>query len=389
MKRPTIADVARRAGVSKGAVSYALNGQPGVSEATRQRILAIATEIGFSPSSAARALSGATAEAVGLALCRPARILGIEPFFMELISGVEAELSARSYALTLQVVADHDAEIAVYRRWWGERRVDGVLVCDLRTDDLRIPALEQLQLPAVVIGGPGDTGDLASLWSDDAAALTETVEYLVALGHRRIARVGGLPDLLHTEIRTDAFAAVCRRLGLVDAVTVWSDYTGEEGGRATRRLLSSARAAHRGHLRQRRHGDRRALRGPGDGAGRAGRSVHRGLGRLTAVPARAPAADRAGPRHPRVRRARRPPTARRHRRRSPRRACRTRRPPHAARQHRTAPGAVNRFTIRVSAGRRRELLEVRLDPLGGGRTGQREALPVAAAGPVRPVDLRR
>ncbi|KAB1931678.1 LacI family transcriptional regulator [Micromonospora sp. ALFpr18c] len=240
MKRPTIADVARRAGVSKGAVSYALNGQPGVSEATRQRILAIATEIGFSPSSAARALSGATAEAVGLALCRPARILGIEPFFMELISGVEAELSARSYALTLQVVADPDAEIAVYRRWWGERRVDGVLVCDLRTDDRRIPALEQLQLPAVVIGGPGGTGELASVWSDDAAALTEAVEYLVALGHRRIARVGGLPDLRHTESRTEAFAALCRQLGLVDAVTVSSDYTGEEGGRATRRLLSSA-----------------------------------------------------------------------------------------------------------------------------------------------------
>ncbi|MDG4759670.1 LacI family DNA-binding transcriptional regulator [Micromonospora sp. WMMD710] len=240
MKRPTIADVARRAGVSKGAVSYALNGQPGVSEATRQRILAIATEIGFSPSSAARALSGATAEAVGLALCRPARILGIEPFFMELISGVEAELSARSYALTLQVVADPDAEIAVYRRWWGERRVDGVLVCDLRTDDRRIPALEQLPLPAVVIGGPGGTGELASVWSDDAAALTEAVEYLVALGHRRIARVGGLPDLRHTESRTEAFAALCRQLGLVDAVTVSSDYTGEEGGRATRRLLSSA-----------------------------------------------------------------------------------------------------------------------------------------------------
>ncbi len=59
MKRPTIADIARRAGVSKGAVSYALNGQPGVSEATRQRIVAIAQEIGFSPNSAARALSGA------------------------------------------------------------------------------------------------------------------------------------------------------------------------------------------------------------------------------------------------------------------------------------------------------------------------------------------
>lgn len=240
MKRPTIADVARRAGVSKGAVSYALNGQPGVSAATRQRILAIAAEMGFSPSSAARALSGASAEAVGLALCRPARTLGIEPFFMELISGVEAELAARSYALTLQVVADPAAEIAVYRRWWGERRVDGVLVCDLRADDRRVPVLEELGLPAVVIGGPGGTGRLASVWSDDAAALVETVEYLVALGHRRIARVGGLPDLLHTEIRTEAFDRACRRLGLADAVTVPSDYTGEEGARATRRLLSSA-----------------------------------------------------------------------------------------------------------------------------------------------------
>lgn len=239
MKRPTIADVARRAGVSKGAVSYALNGQPGVSEATRQRILAIAREIGFNPNSAARALSGASANAVGLTLCRPARILGIEPFFMELISGVEGELSARSYALTLQVVADPEAEVAVYRRWWGERRVDGVFVCDLRLDDQRVTALKELQLPAVVIGGPGHTGGLASVWSDEAAALAEVVEYLAALGHRRIARVGGLPNLLHTEIRTEAFTSVCRRLGLDRCVTIPSDYTGEEGARITRRLLSS------------------------------------------------------------------------------------------------------------------------------------------------------
>ncbi|MFI5844959.1 LacI family DNA-binding transcriptional regulator [Catenuloplanes sp. NPDC051500] len=239
MKRPTIADIARRAGVSKGAVSYALNGQPGVSETTRRRILAIAEEIGFSPSSAARALSGATASAVGLALCRPARTLGVEPFFMELISGVEAELSARSYALTLQVVADPDAELAVYRRWWGERRVDGVLLCDLRVDDRRVAELDRLQLPAVIIGGPDRTGALAGVWSDEAAALTETMEYLVALGHTRIARVGGLPELLHTRVRTDAFLAVRARLGLHETVTVPSDYTGEDGARATRRLLSS------------------------------------------------------------------------------------------------------------------------------------------------------
>jgi DNA-binding LacI/PurR family transcriptional regulator len=240
VKRPTISDIAHQAGVSKVAVSYALNGQPGVSEATRKRIVAIAEEIGFNPSSAAKALSGAAAQAIGLALCRPARTLGLEPFFMELISGVEAELSARSYALTLQVVADADAEVALYRRWWGERRVDGVLVCDLRDDDPRVPALEQLNLPAVVIGGPGHTGRLPNVWSDDAAAVVATIEYLYALGHRRIARVGGIPELLHTRIRTEAFTAVAGRLGLTDAISVTSDYSGEQGARATRRLLSSA-----------------------------------------------------------------------------------------------------------------------------------------------------
>lgn len=240
MKRPTIADIARRAGVSKGAVSYALNGQPGVSEATRQRILAIADEIGWNPNSAARALSGATANAVGLALRRPARILGIEPFYMELISGVQGELAARSYALTLQVVADQEAELRVYRRWWGEQRVDGVFVCDLQVADRRVPMLEELQLPAVVIGGPDGVGGLTSVWHDDAAALVETMKYLVALGHRRVARVAGLPDLLHTAIRTRAFAEICDDLGLDQAVTVSCDYTGEEGARATRRLLSAA-----------------------------------------------------------------------------------------------------------------------------------------------------
>src|SRR4051794_17873259 len=193
VKRPTIADIARRAGVSKGAVSYALNGQPGVSEATRQRIVAIAQEIGFNPNSAARALSGASARAVGLTLCRPARILGIEPWFMGLISGFEAELAARSYALTLQVVATPEHEVEVYRRWWGERRIDGVIVTDLRENDIRIPVLQQLQLPAVVIGGPGDTGTIAQLWSDDAGAITQAGPYPVALGHPRAARGGGPP----------------------------------------------------------------------------------------------------------------------------------------------------------------------------------------------------
>src|SRR5215469_8477555 len=99
MRRPTIADIARQAGVTKAAVSFALNGQPGVSAATRERILAIAAEVGFQPSSAARALSDGRAGAFGLVIDRPARTLGVEPYFMQLLSGIQAELIASHVTL--------------------------------------------------------------------------------------------------------------------------------------------------------------------------------------------------------------------------------------------------------------------------------------------------
>ncbi|OON81594.1 LacI family DNA-binding transcriptional regulator [Streptomyces tsukubensis] len=238
MKRPTIADIARRAGVSKVAVSYALNDQPGVSVQTRVRIKAIAEEVGWRPSSAARALNGARARAVGLAVCRPARTLSVEPFFMELISGIESVLAPRSIALMLQTVAGQNEEIELYRRWWGEGRVDGALLVDLRDDDTRVPALAALELPVVALGPPQAAGGLTAVWSDDGASVLETVAYLAALGHRHIARVAGLPGLAHTTVRDTAFAAGCRTAGLPEPVVVHTDYSGDEGARATRRLLA-------------------------------------------------------------------------------------------------------------------------------------------------------
>ena len=88
-------DIASRAGVSKGAVSYALNGRPGVSDETRERIVAIARELGWYPNRAARALSAARADAFGLVLARPATTIALEPFFMQFLAGVERELWQR------------------------------------------------------------------------------------------------------------------------------------------------------------------------------------------------------------------------------------------------------------------------------------------------------
>ena len=235
--RVTIRDIAERAGVSKGAVSYALNGQPGVSEATRERIVSIAEELGWYPNRAARALSAARADACGLVLARPARTLALEPFFMEFIAGVESELARRTIALTIQLVPGVREEIAVYRRWWGEHRVDGVLMLDLRVEDPRVDEIARLGLPAVVVGGPVKNGSLPAVWHDEAGVVIEAVQYLAALGHRRLAHVTGVGEFVHTVQRAAAFRRAIQELGL-HAEVVETDYSAESGARATRRLLS-------------------------------------------------------------------------------------------------------------------------------------------------------
>jgi DNA-binding LacI/PurR family transcriptional regulator len=235
--RATIRDIAERAGVSKGAVSYALNGRPGVSEETRERILAIAEELGWYPNRAARARSAARADACGLVLARPAKTLALEPFFMEFIAGVETELAAHSMALTIQLVRDTNEEIAVYRRWWGERRVDGVLMVDLRIEDARVDELVRLGMPVVVIGGPIPEGPPA-VWHDEKSVVIEAVRYLAALGHERIAHVAGTSEFVHTMQRTDAFRSAIEELGL-EPVVLSTDYSPESGARATRKLLMS------------------------------------------------------------------------------------------------------------------------------------------------------
>ena len=241
MKRPTIMDVARQAGVSKGTVSYALNGQPGVSEETRRRILAVAEELGWRPNSVARALSGSRSQVIGMVLARPAMLLGVEPFLMRLISGIEGELSRSGFALMLQVVGDVEDEMAIYRTWASERRVDGVLILDLRVRDPRLELVERLGVPAAVMGNPrGHTG-LAVARKDETAAMTSVVEYLAALGHRRIVHVAGQREFLHISQRGRAFGATLRRLGVAGtARTIYADYTGERAAEITRGLLAEA-----------------------------------------------------------------------------------------------------------------------------------------------------
>ncbi|HYI57999.1 MAG TPA: LacI family DNA-binding transcriptional regulator [Microlunatus sp.] len=239
MHRVTINDIARRAGVSKGAVSYALNGRPGVSEETRHKILDVAHELGWAPNRTARMLSGSRTETFGLVLAREPRTLGSEPFYMEFIAGLQDELSRRGYALLLQLATSLADELELYPRWWSERRVDAVVIVDIRLDDPRVAAIRELDIPAVFVGDPSVTGGFTTVWTDDAAAMADAIAHLAELGHRHFGRVAGPHDLSHTRVRDLAFDQAVATLGLCGEI-VHADFSDAAGRQATRDLWSKA-----------------------------------------------------------------------------------------------------------------------------------------------------
>lgn len=174
--------------------------------------------------------------AVGLVLARPPRLLGHEPFFGELIAGIEEIIAPEGHSLLLHVVPDHAGEIAAYERWAAGRMVDAVILVNLIQDDPRIPVLKRLGLRAVVLGGDGSGMPFSNVWIDDSQAMRDAVGHLAGLGHSRLARVSGPHVLSHTSSRSLAFTDECERRS-IEGTIIESDYSEENGRTAARSLL--------------------------------------------------------------------------------------------------------------------------------------------------------
>jgi DNA-binding LacI/PurR family transcriptional regulator len=240
--RPTITDVAARAGVSKGLVSFVLNDRPGASPETRERVMQAAQELGWKPSVRARSLSVARSFALGLVIDRDPDIVRGDPFFPAFIAGVEMELAPAGQALVLSVVDSEHAELATYRTLVGDGRVDGVFLTDLRHDDERIALCAELGVPAVTLGHPeGESSPFPAISMDDTAGVEHAVHHLADLGHERIAHVAGPSRMLHGTRRREAFERAMTVRGLDAGLVVEADFTAADGARATRDLLTATR----------------------------------------------------------------------------------------------------------------------------------------------------
>jgi DNA-binding LacI/PurR family transcriptional regulator len=232
--RPTIADLARELGLSKSAVSNALRGVPLVSAETTVRVQEYARARGWRPNAAARALSLARSDNIGVVLVQVDHLLGTEPFYMNAIAGIERALSPNGKNLLLRTIDSPDDERSVYESWVTEGRVDGVILFDRLVDDPRPQFLDEHELPYAVFGDAGEHS-LLELVREEAKTI---VEHIADLGHTSVLFIGGPQELAHEVERSAQVARIIDESGMTAAYRS-SEYSIEGGRRELRAALAS------------------------------------------------------------------------------------------------------------------------------------------------------
>src|SRR5579859_691986 len=179
---PTMADIARRAGVALSTVSHTLSGKRPVSAEMRQRVLQAIAELDYHPHALARAL--ATKRTRIIALLYPTLSSNLpEPHF-EFVSGVLEATNQRNYGLLLWTTPNNDQEVL---NMIQQGFIDGLVLMEIQLDDPRFTILKELNYPFVMIGHCRENQGVNFVDLDFDYALHTCVEYLAGLGHKHIA----------------------------------------------------------------------------------------------------------------------------------------------------------------------------------------------------------
>lgn len=216
----TRADVARLAGVSEAAVSYAISGKRPLTEETRQRVFAAMDALDYQPHAMARALAGG--KSMILALLFPTHERGMSNADLEYVLGAAAAARELGYHLLLWPTDGFDAIDALALQKAG--MIDGMLLMEVRLDDDRVAILDKAGVPYALIGRTAEPGEGIAYADRDFAAVTEhAVSYLHDLGHRRIAYLGGSDSTVRLRdgavVRSEeGYRAACRARGLTPRV---------------------------------------------------------------------------------------------------------------------------------------------------------------------------
>ena len=181
----TVKDIAIKAGVSHSTVSRALHDSTLISDDTIERIKQIASDMGYSPSAAARALKTNRSQVLGVVLSNID-----DPFFSEILQGIESVVQGSGYSLFIAAAHREPKREHEIVQAMVEHRVDGVIICSTSFSGEQSRQLLQYGVPMVVINNQAAEDFRYSIYHDDVDGSRQVARHLIGLGHRRIAYLG-------------------------------------------------------------------------------------------------------------------------------------------------------------------------------------------------------
>ena len=243
-KRVTSQDVADLAGVSRTTVSLVLNDVEGIhiSPETRQKVRNAAEQLGYIPNATAQALATQRARAIGLVMTRSPHHIASDTFLPQILGGLLDVVKQNKLRLLIESVeAEHQDR--VYLELARAKHIDGMILLTPRIDDAGLKKLEEVEVPSVVMGRLDDS-NLYSVDVDNRLAARQATQYLIELGHTKIACI--------SNARPSYTAAPDRVLGYKDALIAagitpdddlirYADFDPQSGFACMQSLLSSGK----------------------------------------------------------------------------------------------------------------------------------------------------
>lgn len=235
----SIRDVAKALNLSITTVSRALDGYDDVAAETRQRVIAAAQSMGYTPNRAARQLRRQRTETIGYILSSEETGFS-DPFFTEFLAGLGDEAAVHNYDLLVSTAAPNSAhEQALYRRWVQGGKVDGMIINRTRLDDWRLKFLAERRIPHVSLERSPAQPDFIGIQVDATSGYMDLIAHLVHQGHSRIAYIGADEAFKIEHDRHAAYQNALRAHGILPSpeLTTRGNLSAEGGFTAANRLL--------------------------------------------------------------------------------------------------------------------------------------------------------
>lgn len=210
----TIKDIAKVAGVSVTTVSRALNGYSDVNEKTRKRIKEIAEELNYSPNIVARSLVMNRSKTIGLLVSEISREGAKDNFTFEVLCGLNDRAAELDYDLILFNTNSTKQRLKSYTQLCRERRVEGVILQGIKKDDPYLQEVIDSDIPCVMIDVPIKGETVGYVTTDNIGGARRAVEYLLSLGHQRIAMMNGHAKAYVSEKRLKGYQEALTEAGI-------------------------------------------------------------------------------------------------------------------------------------------------------------------------------